>query len=99
MFQIGQEVVCVDNGAAEDGFVPPLTLGAVYTIADFNSDKGLNEGPGVRLVGVRLPARPDYYAHYFRASRFRPVRKTDISIFTAMLNKAPAKTHAVSSSD
>lgn len=91
-FRVGQKVVCVD---ADGDFLPSgqIEEGRVYTIREVGltvTDEG-----GLRLVEVDLSA-PGYVGrhsrkpvrdNFYRASRFRPVveRKTDISIFTAML--------------
>lgn len=85
-FRVGQKVVCVDDapslGREWFGYEPKE--GAVYTIAGFSHGR---YGDYQVLVLVELN-----HPWGYRASRFRPVaeRKTDISIFTAMLKEAPA---------
>jgi hypothetical protein len=83
-WHVGMKVVCVDDNRA-----PHLIAGEVYTVAK------LFRGPvhSVRYgwledaIGVGL-VEFDTGADLFDARRFRPVqkRKTDISIFTAMLH-------------
>lgn len=97
-FRVGQKVVCVD---ARDrrGYIHPedhpvshwLAEGAVYTIRKTMHRK-------TRLVWInginrrKKTGSTIWVDSGFFASRFRPVaeRKTNISIFTAMLKKAPA---------
>jgi hypothetical protein len=86
MFRRGQKVVCVDAGPTDLGLPSGLTLNAVYTVvateeADYFGQCGL------LLAEIRWE-ESNYHKASFRASRFRPVvaRKTDISVFTAMLN-------------
>lgn len=81
-FQVGQKVVCVDASPGKWPDMTPLVKGDVYTVAAlFRHDL---HGLGVQLVEVRMPFKTDWYY----AKRFRPAveRRTDISIFTAMLN-------------
>jgi hypothetical protein len=96
-FHVGQKVVLVIDFAPEvratapsDGIILPA-LDTVYTIRD------LAEFQGEPLVFLNeIVNRPRFYLDAFAvleqgfgAFRFRPVveRKTDISVFTAMLNK------------
>jgi hypothetical protein len=78
-WHVGMKVVCVDNSTWEHR----LKLNGVYTIAAIDTahfdDRlyiGLVETPSKNIL-------------QWLASRFRPVqpRKTDISVFTRMLNK------------
>lgn len=92
MFRVGQKVVCVDVSY----FGPNTSLlrkGDVYTIASVDAYEDAHGEYGVTLVEI-IPQPAPGWRDGFRASRFRPVveRKTDISIFTAMLNptKEPA---------
>lgn len=96
MLRIGQRVVLVrdfDPGvraqAPIDGINLPIK-GEVYTVRALHSDYGY---PIVLLVEVVNPLRFygdifDFTEQGFDPDRFRPVveRKTDISIFKAMLN-------------
>jgi hypothetical protein len=86
-FRVGQKVVCVDAGPLvnDAGFVSEaksLQEGTVYTVTD------LFERNGVKALKL-AEASPEQSGRIaFNARRFRPVveRKTDISIFIAMLN-------------
>lgn len=88
MFRINQRVVCVDDGTP---FLPER--GRVYTvraILSWNFDNG--NYVALLLDEIRNPVL-DWVGegrseHPFWIGRFRPVveRKTDISIFKAMLN-------------
>ena len=78
-FRVGQEVECVDDGRA--GFLGHLTnlrISGIYTIRAVLSDKHV-------LLEEITPPAP---CNAFWAPLFRPVqkRKTDISVFTALLN-------------
>ena len=76
-FRVGQKVVCVTNKRA-----PELTRNCVYTVAAI-----CGERPGLVLAEVD----PRFPYCCFDHKRFRPVRTTDISIFTAMLTPIPHK--------
>lgn len=86
MFHVGQQVVCVDDSrwVYDPTRVPfPLRRGCIYTVAGIEVD---DEGCFLFLEEV-----PPCKTHdgSFRSSRFRPVRKTSIDIFTAMLAPTP----------
>lgn len=94
-FRIGQKVVCVDDADFwSRSLVARPVKGAVYTVRDFTRGIDANGlcGEGVLLVGVNNPLGFGGNEHGFKFARFRPIveRKTDISIFTAMLT--PNKT-------
>lgn len=83
-FHVGQKVVCVDARAIEPftgahGMLGDLALGSIYSVASISRD---GNGVVLHLNEILRPSNKGYYA-----VRFRPVieRKTDISIFTAML--------------
>jgi len=87
MFRIGQKVVCIKNnmtaGTRRRRGVDYPDVGGVYTVAAAWTGEA---GYGLlQFYELRLPKK--YRKWGFRASYFRPVveRKTDISIFTAML--------------
>ncbi|RWB85945.1 MAG: hypothetical protein EOQ52_20570 [Mesorhizobium sp.] len=88
-WHVGMKVVCVNNRGARRF----LCRNTTYTIAALGN--GLDEiGRGtiyVALAEVPMPGPLNW-----RAERFRPVapRKTDISIFTAMLTDARPKVPA-----
>lgn len=87
-FRVGQKVVCVDG---DDYGV--TVEGKVYTVASViprgRSERDDAMGPGLTLREA-LPPTPH---HGFDARRFRPVveRKTDISIFRALLTPSKEK--------
>jgi hypothetical protein len=100
-FHVGQKVVCVDDDATHflhlartglriSGSLDGLKKGTVYTVRA----AGYRESfPGVLCVWLEEIIRPATFfgeAPYI-AARFRPVveRKTCISVFTAMLDRAP----------
>ena len=83
-FYVGQRVVCVDATARYKRVGDPtwpLHLNAVYTVRGFASETG---EPCVLLDEICEENKRD--SGYFEY-RFKPAveRKTDISIFTAML--------------
>lgn len=84
-FHVGQQVVCVDASPDWRGRPTNVVKNAVYTIAEIGEPDSTG-ALGLILVEVRpqYRGRPGY-----RASRFRPVRKTSIEIFERMLTKAP----------
>lgn len=101
MFRVNQKVVCVDASAGRSSGLPsPLRLNAIYTIKEIGTLPDLSGDVGVRLYEVDPPtdARPLFG---FRLSRFRPLveRKTDISVFTAMLNPSPVTVDAMKIAD
>lgn len=86
--RVGQKVVCIKGGTsslARNGWCPQT--GGVYTV------RGIYNGPeriDLHLAEyVHHQHHPDGIELGWDASRFRPVveRKTDFSIFTAILNK------------
>lgn len=66
MFEVGQQVVCVNDGLAWGSVPHALTRGAVYTVIDACSEIG-----GI-LVDVPSP----HYTRMWAPSRFRPVTRT-----------------------
>lgn len=102
-FRIGQKVVCIGaewEAAPQPGEVFP-SIGVVYTIRGITVDRGgASDAIGLYFDGLVNPPRicgnfPIQVEPSFGHTKFRPVieRKTDISIFTAMLNlsRQPAK--------
>jgi hypothetical protein len=88
-FRIGQEVVCVDGWEA-----PGPQTGKVYVVSwigtRVTTPVGFDYEDGrvhLRLEGFKDGFRADGtpFIWTFNPARFRPVVKTDISIFTAML--------------
>lgn len=88
-FYVGQKVVCVDASPCRHRLRHSLTHGAIYVIAGFDT-----EDPSItnlHLEGDEVVFQPGWDAPVgWSPDRFRPVveRKTDISIFKAMLNPA-----------
>lgn len=87
-FHIGQKVVCVDASPSHIGGKYRLVKGAVYTIRGFDDEGG--------YLGLYLEEIPDdpvrapfKLPNGWYAWRFRPVKTTNISIFTAMLVPTP----------
>jgi hypothetical protein len=94
-WHVGMKVVCVDDELENCGEIYPK-LDEVYTIRSINPDLDGGPVPFIRFEEVRNALQ--FYAEGFDecefiASNFRPVltRKTDISIFTAMLRPIDAK--------
>lgn len=94
MFRVGQKVVCVDassppiRGTQRD-LKRYLVKGGIYTIDALRLD------PLTLLPAVHLEEAPDFW-WWFQAKRFRPIveRKTNISIFEAILKGAKIKEDA-----
>jgi hypothetical protein len=100
-FRIGQRVVCVDVR----GWKPRMwknwnypNKGDVYTIREILADRdGLT---CVRLVELLNRPGINFQLNivdepFFGGFRFRPVKETDISIFTAMLAPTPKQKQRV----
>jgi len=96
-FRIGMKVVCIYSGPWQlHGHEAAPSFGGVYTIRRIAADT--NSGLG--FLFDEISNKPDHYLNqtgivfrekHFRGSRFRPAvsRKTDISIFQAMLTPSP----------
>jgi hypothetical protein len=80
MFQVGQMVVCVDDSPGKIGHGPcHLIKNNVYTIAGFYDTV---QGPlGIAIEEVDPTGEKCLYDR----RRFRPARKTDISVFQKFL--------------
>lgn len=95
-FHIGQKVVCIRgadrSSVTRDGWAPKT--GGIYTI------RGIYDGP------IRVDLNFEEYVHHefhddgaeigWNSERFRPIveRKTDISIFKAMLTPSKQRVPA-----
>lgn len=82
-FYVGQKVVCVEGGKANEP-PPRAVTGAIYTISEV-----FRLGPYTMLQFVEMRYGGEFgWLPGFAAEYFRPIteRKTDISIFKAMLN-------------
>jgi hypothetical protein len=96
-FRVGQKVVCVDD-KPRPGANPRmdgLSKGQVYTVQRIGIDNFWAE-PVLWLVEIRRELQPGFQRFGevgYDPRRFRPVveKKTDISIFEAMLKRAPVK--------
>lgn len=101
MFEVGQMVVCVDDGPRGDGRIVPLKKGTIYTIASYHPGVGRNRDGsrgkgGVSLNEVPSPPRSLRFKGRYCATRFRPIRKHSIEIFQDIANgvKQPEKENA-----
>ncbi len=84
-FRIGQKVVCIDDSPATMSGERHLVKGRVYEIEGFTAIGGLH------LAGVPRTDRHSWGEHRgWSPRRFRPIaeRKTDISTFTEILDRA-----------
>lgn len=101
MFRIGQKVVCVDNSPHGDynPFEPDERpqVGEVYTVRRILPD----ESTGGDVLWLDEICRNEISIRQWNdpnlgygAYRFKPVKETDISIFTAMLNPVTKKENA-----
>ena len=77
-FGVGDLVECVDARPPRNPEAPPLALGGIYTVRGFY-DPGRGEPLGLLLEGIYAIVRG--YDVGYCPRRFRPIRKTDISIF------------------
>lgn len=85
MFRVGQKVVCVDDS----GYRKIIHKGDVYTV--------IGLAPGGFIDMIEIDCEPDALGNSgFYSRRFRPVqeRKTDISVFTAMLKTKKSRINA-----
>lgn len=95
MFHVGQKVECVKTINMADvafGEILPLK-GSIYTVREI--DSGISDG-GASLRLEEIINEKHYYVGgmqecSFMHHGFRPIvaRKTDISVFTALLNPTP----------
>lgn len=78
IFHVGQEVRCVDDSLPRNQWhrAHPLIKGRVYSVISL-------EGPSCIDI--------DGSGRAWQNWRFRPLIKTDISVFTRMLEKVPAR--------
>ncbi|TAL43816.1 MAG: hypothetical protein EPN91_05525 [Salinibacterium sp.] len=85
MFYVGQKVVCVDAEGA-----PMLRLREIYTVSGVDNYPDYWRGKWIEFGIWLVEAQPVSEFRSFAYKRFRPLveRKTDISMFTAILDKA-----------
>jgi len=105
MFSVGQKVICVNCSPRKDGFCNPtdeklVAVGTIYTIRDIVNCQahGYAEEAAFLLEEIVNPVRvyvaptgPVRTELYFFASRFRPLRTTNIDVFTKMREPVPAR--------
>lgn len=84
MFHVGQKVVCVDVRDA-----PELSMHAVYTVRRVSESYGWFQGQYCWGVGILVYEVDPVGSDEFVVARFRPIKRTNISIFTSMLNNVP----------
>lgn len=86
-FQVGDNVVCVNARGWDSTFcaIARPCEGDVYTIREVYEFLGVI---GIHLVEISNPTN-QYGEPGFMPWRFRPVRKTDISVFERMLINLP----------
>lgn len=72
MAEMGDFVVCIDDGPGHNRTPSGLTRGVVYTV-----DRVTGDGRGVIIVEAILPP----YFDAWDASRFRPVRADALAVF------------------
>ena len=83
-FRIGQKVVCIDDGPCFDGSPYPIKKGEIYTIKQIGDCS-----PSTSCIGFSFVERGLHLGIWMWCqTRFRPIveRKTDISVFTDLLN-------------
>ncbi len=92
-FHVGMKVVCLcseDPPELDDfpGDTPKVIVGQIYTISAIESNW---EDTGFLMLEFEetYDGHPD--GAWYDADNFRPIVKTDISIFTAMLAPSPKK--------
>lgn len=92
---VGQKVVCIDSYSHEIN--TGLKKGEIYTIKKIFECKVTNPYPHrindltFHLQELDPPRTSTYHMIGFNSERFRPLieKKTDISVFKAMLNRTP----------
>jgi len=95
VFAPGQEVVCIrDKWFGRDEIGP--RKGLIYVVSEtriFRAGTIITKHLDRHVFTIHedtLYIRLRGFGCYYDAVNFKPVRKTDISIFTAMLDKVPA---------
>ena len=89
-FRIGQKVVCIYDWVYPDEPGPYVIKGNIYTVSGFGDWYG-----DLTIYFAEMPVykSPDGWSDGYDPAYFRPVveKKTDISIFTALLNPTERK--------
>ena len=97
MFRVGQKVVCVNAEGMKYGprKWARLTTGQIYTVRALvdGMDEDGRLWPALLLQEISNPIAPRGVEYNYASCRFRPIveRKTDISVFKAMLTPAGRK--------
>lgn len=100
-FYVGQKVVCVEASPRAD-YTPwkvsifdmeGLTEGRIYTVRAVSVQRGVSV---IFVIEINRRWKVDGREQGYAAVRFRPIveRKTDISIFKAMLNPSKQEVSA-----
>jgi hypothetical protein len=94
-FHIGQQIVCIDDCWRHPfrHLVPHLPVaGRIYTIREFDADS-----PGYCIfLWLEEIVNPPGHEVSFASHCFRPVKKTDISVFMVEQRPRPKKLRAPS---
>ena len=100
MFHVGQKVVCVNDRnlrVRRDLYSSLPKQGQIYTVRAITPPDAVTPNtPGVLLEEIKGEYSSSGYEYGFLAFRFRPIqeRKTDISIFKAMLTPKKVRVEA-----
>jgi hypothetical protein len=100
MIEVGSEVICVNDDQPPQSDSPFVIKGRTYTVARIEDKDWLvgEQGPFMffqRITMIWVEGLPSQTGHF--GFRFRKVekkteeQKTDISVFTKMLDKQPEK--------
>lgn len=85
-FEIGQLVICIDDGPLQVHRTTPsgLVKGHIYTIQEIGTT--LKGGPGVFVCEA---IRPPFMLGAWGVSRFRPLSSSRLEVFREMLVNVP----------
>lgn len=99
MFTVGQNVVCIDSVPHPEAGGPQPIVGRVYTVSWVNYCEEYSTEI-IDLIELPSPESREFYRGW-NGQMFRPVieRKTDISLFTAMLTPSPVTVDALNMAD
>lgn len=86
----------MDASPMRFGDATSLVEGAIYTVIKFDPYPDAYGNTGLCVAEVNDLPDSDIYDDAYKSSRFRPIteRKTDISIFKAMLNPSKQEVSA-----
>ncbi len=89
-FRVGMKVACIHDGSDDPRLwaADPLVIGAVYTIVRTFVDFDPLIHDNILMLELGEIKNSETWQYGYAAEHFRPLvsRKTDISIFRAMLN-------------